>query len=71
MRLDDGQFEILDPSSVSVWRSKPGYERLRIAHEMWELARLRLDAYLRFRHPEWAEDRLKREVAGRLSHESV
>ncbi len=66
MRLDDGQIEVLDAAMVRVLRAKSGPERLRMAHEMWVLTRDRL-AYLRFRHPDWDEARVRREVARRLS----
>lgn len=67
MRLDDGRIEVVDEAVVRVLREKTGMERLRIAHEMWALARIRLEAYLRHRHPDWDEECIKREVARRLS----
>jgi hypothetical protein len=47
-----------------------GAERLRLAHETWELTRDRLAAYLTARHPEWCQDEIEREVARRLLHDS-
>jgi hypothetical protein len=41
-------------------------ERLRLAHEVWELTRDRLSAFLQARHPEWSPDQIQREVASRL-----
>ena len=45
-------------------------ERLRLAHETWELTRQRLAAYLAACHPEWRQDEIDREVARRLLHDS-
>jgi hypothetical protein len=42
-------------------------ERLRLAHEAWELARDRLAAFFHAQHPDWPPDRVHREVAKRLS----
>lgn len=61
--MDD---ERLDPEVVQVLRGKSGMERLRLAHEAWELARDRLTAFLQAQHPDWPPDRIRREVATRL-----
>jgi hypothetical protein len=60
------RFERLDPSVVRILRDKSGMERLRLAHEAWELARDRLAAFVRAAHPDWPTDRVEREVATRL-----
>ncbi|MBI2205969.1 MAG: hypothetical protein HYU41_19175 [Candidatus Rokubacteria bacterium] len=46
--------------------AKPPYERLRLAHEAWELARDRLGAFMAARHPEWDAVTVRRAVAQRL-----
>ena len=71
MRLDNGQIEVVDEAVARVLRSKKGMERLRIAHESWRLLRSRLEAYLRFRHPDWDTARVNQEVARRLSGGSI
>lgn len=65
-RLDPARVERLHPEVVRVLRGKSGMERLRLAHEAWELARDRLTAFLHARHPDWPADRLRHEVAKRL-----
>ncbi len=70
MMLDLRRLDIVDHDVASVLRSKSGVERLRIAHEAWELARVRLAAFLSAQHPEWDEKEVRREVAKRLSRES-
>jgi len=58
--------ERLDAEVARVLRAKSGMERLRLAHEAWELTRDRLIAFLRARHPEWSAEHIRREVATRL-----
>jgi hypothetical protein len=59
--------ERLRPDAARILRSKPGMARLRLAHDAWELARDRLTAYCRARHPGWSEERVVwQEVAARL-----
>lgn len=58
--------ERLDPEVAKILKAKSGMERLRLAHEAWELTRDRLTAFLRARHPDWTADRIRREVAARL-----
>jgi len=63
---EDPKGHRLDPEVVKVLRGKSGMERLRLAHEAWELARDRLTAFFQAQHPDWAPDRIRREVAARL-----
>jgi hypothetical protein len=58
--------ERLDPEVVRILRGKSGMERLKLAHEAWELARDRLTAFVRAKHPDWTADQVQREVATRL-----
>ena len=64
------QIEMVDDRMADILRAKSGMERLRLAHEAWELARERLTAFLAARHPEWNREEVLREVARRLLHES-
>jgi hypothetical protein len=41
-------------------------ERLRLTHEAWELARDRLTAFVRARHPNWTSKQVQQEVFARL-----
>jgi hypothetical protein len=70
MMLDLRRLDIVDRGVAGVLRSKSGMERLRLAHEAWELARDRLAAFFSAQHPEWARDEVRRQVAKRLSRES-
>ncbi len=71
MRLDRGQIEVVDDQMAEVLRDKTRAERIRIAFNLWTSARNMLMAHLKSTHPEWNEDRLNREVAGRLSRGAV
>ena len=64
------QIEMVDHEVARVLGAKSGMERLRLAHEAWDLARARLTAFLSARHPEWPHERVLKEVARRLSYES-
>ncbi|MGH7355562.1 MAG: hypothetical protein ACRELS_13425 [Candidatus Rokuibacteriota bacterium] len=59
--------EVVDEEVARVLRAKSGMERLRLAHEAWELARDRLAAYVAFRHPTLSPQEVAREVARRLA----
>ena len=65
-----GRIEAVHPEVARALRAKSGMERLRLAHETWELTRQRLAAYLTARHPEWSEAEIEQEVARRLLHDS-
>ncbi len=66
MPVRDARYETLHPDVVRILRSKSGMERLRLAHEVWELARDRLTAFVHAKHPDWSADHIRREVASRL-----
>jgi hypothetical protein len=64
-------FEVIDDDMARVIGSKTGFERLKIASDMFERARSMLLAHLRAEHPEWTQDQIARETARRLSHGAV
>ena len=68
--LDVRRLEVVDRDVAAVLCRKSGMERLRLAHEAWELARDRLAAFLSARHPELSQEEIQRQVAKRLAHES-
>ena len=70
-RLDRGQIEVVDDRMAEVLRDKTPAERIRIGFSLWTSARNMLTTHLKSTHPEWKEDRLNREVSGRLSHGAV
>ena len=60
------RLEAVHPRIAEALRRKSGMERLRLAHESWELARDRLTAFLAAQHPEWSPEQVRTEVAKRL-----
>ena len=68
--IDPRRIEVVDEEVARVLRAKSGMERLRLAHEAWELARERLMAFVSARNPQWSKEEVVKEVAKRLAHES-
>lgn len=58
--------QAVDPEVARALRALSGMERLRLAHETWELARDRLAAYLAAIHPAWTREQIQQRVAQRL-----
>jgi hypothetical protein len=65
--IDWQRIEVVDEAVAVALRKLAGAERLRLAHEAWELARDRLTLYLTWRHPEWSRAEVARQVARRLA----
>ncbi len=67
---DVSRTNMVDLRVAAILRAKSGMERLRLAHEAWELAHARLSAFLAARHPEWEKQQVQTAVAKRLSRDS-
>jgi hypothetical protein len=67
---DVSRTDMVDSRVAAILRAKSGMERLRLAHEAWELAHARLTAYLAARHPEWDRQQVQSAVAERLSRDA-
>jgi hypothetical protein len=67
---DLSRLSVVHSRVADALRAKSGAERLRLAHESWELARDRLTAYLAAQHPEWSRRRVETDVAKRLLGDS-
>lgn len=63
--------EVIDDEMARLYASKTGAERLAIASGMFSSARRMLMSHLRAEHPEWNDERIRREAARRLSHGAV
>ena len=68
--VDLRRIEVVDHDVARILRAKSGMERLRLAHEAWDLARQRLTAFVSANHPEWSVEEVRKEVAKRLAYES-
>ena len=71
IRLDQGQIEVVDDFMADVLRGKTAAERIRIGFDLWTSTRNMLLVHLRKTHPDWSDERIKEEVARRLSHGAV
>lgn len=60
----------MDDDMAEILRAKSGAERLRIAFGMYESARSMLTYMLKGDHPDWSQERIRREVSRRLAHDS-
>ena len=70
MKLTIERIEAVHPEVARALRAHSGMERLRLAHEEWEMTRDRLALYLAFRHPGWSDREIQQEVACRLLDDS-
>lgn len=68
--IDVGRVDMVDLRVAAILRAKSGMERLRLAHEAWEVASTRLSAYLADRYPQWTSEQLQASVAKRLLRDS-
>ena len=68
--IDPRRIEVVDAEVARILRGMSGMDRLRLAHEAWELARERLMAFVSARNPRWSSEQVCREVAKRLGYES-
>jgi len=59
--------ELLDEEIVSLLRRKTPAERLAMVFAAQRTMRLRLEAHLRARHPDWDTQTIMREIARRMS----
>jgi hypothetical protein len=71
VRPDNAPSGVVDDQMVEILRRKTPAERLAIAFGLWRSARLILTGCLKSLHPEWDEERVRREVVRRLSHGAV
>ncbi len=71
MRLDPGQIEVMDPDMAEVLKKKEPWERIAIGFGLWTSARSMLASLLRGMHPDWDDERIRREIVRRMSHGSV
>jgi hypothetical protein len=69
MRLDDGQIEVMDDAMVDVYRRMTPWQRVLIGFDMWDYTRERVEAAVRWQHPEWDETAIQREFRRRMLRE--
>ena len=70
-RLDPGQIEVMDREMAAILSRKTPAERLGTSFALWESACSMLKAHLTHTHRDWTPERVRREVAHRMSHGAV
>jgi hypothetical protein len=65
---DSIPIDVIDDIMVEIFKQKSALQRLKIAFGMWNSARTQLFHNLRSLRPEWDEEKIRREVARRISH---
>ncbi|MBL7133787.1 MAG: hypothetical protein ISS78_06795 [Phycisphaerae bacterium] len=65
-RLDPGQIEVVDDAVAEVLRRKTPAERIAMVFDANDTMRLIIAGGLRTQHPEWSDDDIAAEVAGRM-----
>ena len=66
-RLDSGPIEVVDEEVAAILRRKTPAERIALAASAHRTAREMLAARIRSQHDDWADERIDREVARRLT----
>jgi hypothetical protein len=69
--MENREIESVDEAMVEIYKSKTPKERLQIAFGLWRSAKIILFNNLRSLHPEWDLERIKNEVAKRISHGAI
>jgi hypothetical protein len=65
------RIEIIDDKVAEVLRAKTDAERFAMLDRSWRFARQMIEAMIVHEHPDWSEDRVRREVVRRMSHGAV
>ena len=63
--IDPRRIEILDEAVVEVLRGKTSAQRVGMALDADRTWRQMLEAYLRFRYPDWDDQQIAKEIARR------
>lgn len=71
LRLDRGQIEVVDDVVAEILRRKTPSERIQIACDLWASVHRMLITHLRETHPDWDSKKVEKEVAKRLSHDTI
>lgn len=65
--LDDLGQESLDPRQIAIWRAMTSDQKLRLAFELYDLAKNSLWQHLRAAHPELSDEEVEALVRERFA----
>lgn len=68
MRHAKPSIEVVDDDLAEILRQKSPAERIQMAADANDTARLLAAGGIRFAHPEWSDERVQQEVARRMLH---
>ncbi|HMB95150.1 MAG TPA: hypothetical protein VKK61_03845 [Tepidisphaeraceae bacterium] len=66
MNLDPRQVEVIDDAMAEVMRRLTPAQKIANAHSMWRYARQRVDAAVRWQHPDWNDRDVQQEISRRM-----
>ena len=70
-KLSLSQIEVIDDITAGIMRGKTPAQRIAMGFNMWNIAHDLLSGYIRKTHSAWTENKIKTEIARRLSHGAV
>jgi hypothetical protein len=59
--------EVIDDQMAAVFRRRSGAQRLETVNSLLRCARRLIETNIRFNHADWNDDRVKMEIAARIS----
>jgi hypothetical protein len=68
LELESLPIEVIDNITADIYKQKSPSERLKIAFDLWNSARTQLFHNLRSLRPDWDDEKIRREIAKRISH---
>jgi hypothetical protein len=68
LQMESFSIELIDDRMVEIFKQKSHLERLKIAFGLWNSARTQLYHYMRSLQPDWDENKIRKEIAKRISH---
>ena len=60
--MDEVRFEVVDDETAAAMRRLTPDQRIRAAHDLWQYVRERVEAAVRWQHPDWSEGEVRDEV---------
>jgi len=69
MKIDPRNIELIDDETVEILSKKTGGERMLMAAQMFETARILIRSNIVSNHPDWNEEQILKELRRRLGNE--
>jgi len=67
MKIEERNIEIISDEVADVLKKKSPMERIEIAFDICRTVQILIENHLRYLHPEWTEQEIKKEIARRIS----